>query len=117
KLYLYNEAEIIYKDMQINAGTIVIDYSKNEVYAGRLKDSLGEYSQRPVFKQGESVVEPDSIRFNIDTEKALIWNSRTEQNGGTIIAEKTKKENDSVFFISNGKFTTSKNLDDPEYYF
>jgi len=69
KLYLYNEAEIIYQDMQINAGTIVIDYSKNEVYAGRLKDSLGEYSQRPIFKQGESVVEPDSIRFNLDRKK------------------------------------------------
>ncbi len=117
KLYLYNEAEVLYKDMEIKAGVIVIDYSKNEVYAGRLKDTSGVYSQLPVFKQGQSVVEPDSIRFNFDTRKALIWNSRTEQNGGTIIAELTKKENDSVYFISQGKFTTSKNLDDPEYYF
>ncbi len=117
KLYLYNEAEVLYKDMEITAGIIVIDYSKNEVYAGRLKDSSGIYSQLPVFKQGQSVVEPDSIRFNFDTRKALIWNSRTEQNGGTIIAELTKKENDSVYFINRGKFTTSKNLDDPEYYF
>ena len=117
KTYLYNEAEVLYKDMSITAGIIVIDHSKNEVYAGRIKDSLGEYSQHPVFKQGASVVEPDSIRFNIDTKKALIWNSRTEQNGGTIIAERTKKENDSVYFINRGKFTTSKDLDDPEYYF
>jgi len=117
KIYLYNEAEIIYGDMQINSGIIVIDYKKNEVYAGRLKDSLGNYSQLPVFKQGAQVVEPDSIRFNFDTERALIFNSRTEQSGFNIIGDVTKKENDSVVFMSGGRFTTSKDPEDPEYYF
>ena len=117
KMYLYNEAEVIYKDMQINAGIIVINYATNEVYAGRIKDSLGNYSQAPVFKQGSDVIEPDSIRFNFDTKRALVWNSKTEQSGGTIIAELTKKENDSVYFIQRGRFTTSEDPDDPEYYF
>ncbi len=53
KIYLYNEAEVYYEDMEIKAGIIVIDYKKNEVYAGRLKDTLGVYSQHPVFKQGQ----------------------------------------------------------------
>ncbi len=117
KIYLYNEAEVFYKDMEITAGVIVIDYTNNEIFAGRLKDSLGNYSQHPVFKQGQDVIEPDSIRFNFTTQRALVWNSKTEQQGGTIIAERTKKENDSVYFISNAKYTTSENLDDPEYYF
>ncbi|MGB1307716.1 MAG: putative LPS assembly protein LptD, partial [Oceanihabitans sp.] len=117
KLYLYNQAEIYYDDMEIKAGIIVIDYSKNEVYAGRIKDSLGEYTQHPVFKQGANVVEPDSIRFNIDTKKALIFNSRTEQSGGYFDSEISKKENDSVYFVKNAKFTTSENREDPEYYF
>ena len=115
KIYMYNEAVVLYQDMEIKSGIIVIDYSKNLVYAGRLKDSTG-YSQKPVFKQGANVIEPDSIIFNTDTKKALIYNSVTEQSGGTIIAETTKKENDSVYFIKDGKFTTSENLDDPEYY-
>jgi hypothetical protein len=115
KIYLYNEAEVLYQDMEIKSGIIVIDYSKNLVYAGRLKDSTG-YSQKPVFTQGANVIEPDSIIFNTDTKKALIYNSVTEQSGGTIIAEKTKKENDSVYFINRGKFTTAENLEDPEYY-
>jgi len=116
KIYLYNEAQVIYQDMEITSGVIVIDYSKNLVYAGRLKDSTG-YSQKPVFKQGPNVIEPDSIIFNTDSKKALIYNSVTEQSGGTIIAEKTKKENDSVYFINKGKFTTAEDLEDPEYYF
>ena len=116
KLYLYNEAEITYGDMNIKAGNITIDYSKNEVYARGIKDSVGKYSQAPIFTQGSNVVEPDSILFNTKTQKALIYNSKTEQSGGTVIAEITKKENDSVYFISRGKYTTAEDLEDPEYY-
>ncbi|OBX26549.1 hypothetical protein LX77_00877 [Gelidibacter algens] len=114
---LYDEAEVNYQDMEIKAGIIVIDHNKNLVYAGRLKDSAGVYSQAPTFKQGANLVEPDSIIFNTETKKALIFNSRTEQSGGYIIADVTKKENDSVYFINRGKFTTSENKDDPEFYF
>ena len=49
QIYLYNEAEIQYKDMDIKAGVIIIDYGKDIVYAGRLKDSLGEYTPTPRF--------------------------------------------------------------------
>ena len=45
--------------MDIKAGVIIIDYGKDVVYAGRLKDSLGNYSQSPIFTQGNDVVEPD----------------------------------------------------------
>ena len=116
-IYLYNQADMTYKDMSIKAGVITINYETNEVNAGRIKDSLGNYSQAPVFTQGADVIEPDSIRFNFTTKKALIWNSKTEQSGGKILAELTKKVNDSVLFIDRGKFTTSTNLEDPEYYF
>jgi lipopolysaccharide assembly outer membrane protein LptD (OstA) len=117
KLYLYNEAEVYYEDMELKAGIIVIDYDKNEVYAGRIKDSLGNYTQKPSFKQGDNLVEPDSIRFNFETEKALIFNSKTEQQGMQIYAPITKKENDSVIFLYKGRFTTSKDIENPEYYF
>ena len=125
KIYLYDEAEIYYQDTELKAGVIVMDYVKNEVYAGRIKDSTGTYTQLPYFKQGDQIVIPDSIRFNFDTQKALIWNSRTEQNAGAgslgsdsmkVLAEVTKKENDSVYFMKDGKLTTSKDTLDPDYY-
>ncbi|GHC50123.1 organic solvent tolerance protein OstA [Ulvibacter litoralis] len=116
KVYMRNKAYVIYGDMRIDAGLIILDYNKNEVYAKGI-DSAGVYSQSPKFKQGANEVKPDSIRFNFDTEKALIYNSRTEQNGFNVIAEITKRENDSVVYLQNVKFTTSKNIDDPEYYF
>ena len=114
---LYNQAEVYYEDIELKSGIIVIDYQKNEVYAGRIKDSTGKYTQLPVFKQGQNVVEPDSIRFNYKTKKALIWNSRTDQGEFKVKAEVTKKENDSVYFMKRARFTTSKDLENPEYYF
>lgn len=116
KLYLYNEAVIDYGDMNITAGSIIINYNKNTVYAKGIIDSLGGYSQKPVFTQGTNVVEPDSIIFNTETKKALIYNSKTQQGEGHVIAYLTKKENDSVYFLKDGKYTTSENEEDPEYY-
>ncbi len=116
KVYMYNQAFITYEDMRIDAGLIILDYNKNEIFAKGI-DSAGTYSQRPVFVQANNKIEPDSIRFNFDTEKAIIYNSRSEQNGINVISEIAKKENDSVVFLRNVKFTTSKNIDDPEYYF
>ncbi len=114
---LYNKAEVYYQDIELKSGIIVIDYNKSEVYAGRIKDSAGVYTQRPVFKQGSNVVEPDSIRFNFKTKKALVWNSRTDQGEFKVKAEITKKENDSVYFMKRARFTTAQDVDDPEYYF
>lgn len=114
---LYDNAELYYQDIELKSGIIVMDYEKNEVYAGRIKDSTGKYTQFPNFKQGANVIEPDSIRFNFKTKKALIWNSRSEQGEFRIKAAVTKKENDSVYFLKGARFTTSKDIDNPEYYF
>ncbi|MFV8378075.1 putative LPS assembly protein LptD [Flavobacterium sp. LB3R33] len=114
---LYDKAELYYQDVELKSGIIVMDYEKNEVYAGRIKDSTGAYTQYPNFKQGANVVEPDSIRFNFKTKKALIWNSRSDQGEFKIKAAITKKENDSVYFLKGARFTTSKDVDNPEYYF
>ncbi len=114
---LNDEAEIYYTDFELKAGRIVLDYEKNLVYAGRLKDSAGNYIQRPVFKQGDNVVEPDSIIFHTKSKRAKVWNSRTNQGELFIKSEISKKENDSVYFMKNARLTTSKNLEEPEYYF
>ena len=114
---LYDKAELNYLDVELKSGIIVMDYEKNEVYAGRIKDSLGNYTQFPSFKQGSNLIEPDSIRFNFKTKKALIWNSRTTQDEFNVKAAITKKENDSTYFLKGARFTTAKDIDNPEYYF
>ena len=117
KMYLYENAKINYTDLNIESGNIVINQGKKEVYAKGIIDTAKVYSQTPIFTQGSNVVEPDTIRFNFESKKALIYNSKTSQNEFNIVSEISKRENDSVVYMKNVKFTTSKNLDDPEYYF
>ncbi|MCF4101618.1 LPS-assembly protein LptD [Gillisia sp. M10.2A] len=117
RMYLYDQAQVTYEDMVITAGLIVMDNEKNEIYAYGIPDSTGAYSQKPIFTQAENTVRPDSIRFNFDTKKALVYNSRTEQGAFKVRGEVTKRENDSVYFMKNVRFTTSENELDPDYFF
>ncbi|PTX43051.1 hypothetical protein C8P64_1577 [Christiangramia gaetbulicola] len=117
KMYLYNEAKIDYGDMTIEAGLIIIDNERNEVYAYGITDSIGEYTQKPIFTQAQRKVEPDSIRFNFDSQRALVYNSRTQEAEFNVKGMVTKRENDSVYFMKNVRFTTSEDVDNPEYYF
>ena len=109
KLILYNQAELYYQDIELRAGIIILDYQTNEVNAGRIEidSTLVQY---PFFKQAGNEVNPDSIRFNFDTQKALIWNSKSGQNGMDIFAALTKKQNDSVYYIKDARVSTAGKL-------
>ena len=122
KISLYNNAKIIYGDIELTSGLIILDYKKNEVYAGRIVDENGDLSQYPVFIQGGNTVNPDSIKYNFDNQKALIWNSKSEDNGLNILSSLTKKQNDSVYYLKDGKVTTGGNLlggdsEEADYFF
>ncbi len=117
QMYLYDDAKIKYTDLNIESGSIIVNHEKEEVYAKGINDTADVYTQTPVFKQGSNLVEPDTIRFNFKSKKALIYNSKTNQDGFNILNEVSKRENDSVIYMKNVRFTTSENIEDPEYYF
>ena len=112
---LYDNAELYYMDIELKSGIIKFNWESNIVSAGRIRDSVGNYTQSPVFKQGGDEINPDSLRYNFDSKKALIWNSRTKQNDMNVFSSATKKESDSIYFIKEAKVTTSSNLVDVEY--
>ena len=115
KILLYNNAHVHYNDIDLVAGFIEIDNNTNIVTAKGIKDSIGEYSQLPVFTQASESTTQDSIIFNFKTEKAKIFGLLTEQEGVYIKGAITKKENDSVIYVKDIKFTTS-DKENPDYY-
>ena len=122
KILLYNNAKIVYSDITLTSGIIILDYKENIVTAGRIADSKGNLSQYPTFIQGGNTVNPDSIKYNFDNQKALIWNSKSEENGMNILSSLTKKQNDSVYYLKDGKVTTGGNLlggesEEADYFF
>ena len=115
KIILFDNARVIYKDIDLTAGYIEIDNNTSTVWAKGVKDSIGNYTQLPVFKQGAEETTQDSILFNFKTEKAMIWGLRSEQDGVFIKGEVTKKQNDSTVYVRNIQFTTSEK-EKPDFY-
>ena len=115
KAILYDEAELYFQDIELKAGKIVIDYKNSLATAMGIFDTAGVYIQRPEFKQGEQQSTQDSLIYNFVNEKAIIYNSKTEQQGMIITGDFTKKENDSTFYINKARFTTSQK-ENPDYY-
>jgi len=111
---LYGQAELYYQDIELKAGIIMIDSRNNLAYAKGIVDSLGNYNQKPAFKQGEQETEQDSLIYNFKNEKAIIYNAKTLQQGIIVGGEITKRENDSVFYIDKAHFTTSTK-EKPDY--
>ena len=112
---LYDEAELYYQDIELKAGKIIIDYKNSLAFATGIFDTAGVYVQRPEFKQGNQASTQDSLIYNFQNKKALIYNSRTEQQGMIITGDVSKKENDSTFYINKARFTTSLK-ENPDYY-
>jgi hypothetical protein len=52
----------------------------------------------PILNKPTNEVQPDSIRFNFKTQKALIWNSRSDQGEFKIKRQLPKKK--TIPFIS-----------------
>jgi lipopolysaccharide assembly outer membrane protein LptD (OstA) len=107
---LYNEAQIVYTDIDLKAGEIIINYKKNTIFARGIIDSTG-YIQRPIFKQGGQESEQDSILYNFKSKRALIYGLKSKQGEMFTFGEKTKQVNDSTSYVRNIRFTTSEKQD------
>jgi hypothetical protein len=119
--YLKKRAQVKYQDMQVDADYISIDWEKGLIFAQGKLDSLGKVKEPVITIQGGKKYETDQFNYNYKTKRAIAFNARTEESEGVIIANKTKKYNDSVFFMRNGKYTTDeyflKKKDSiPDYY-
>ena len=115
KIRLYNEGHVTYGDIDLQAGFIEINYETSVISAKGIPDSTGVYSQLPVFKQGREESIQDSLFYNYDTEKAIIFNVQTTQSGIITLGEETKKVNDSTIYLRDIRFTTSEKKN-PDYY-
>ncbi len=106
--YLNKNAQVKYQDMQIDADYISIDWDKSLIFARGELDSLGRIKTPAAATQAGKKYEYDEFTYNLKTKQAIAFNARTEESEGVIVAEKTKKYNDSVFFMRRGKYTTDE---------
>ncbi|RTL56382.1 MAG: LPS-assembly protein LptD [Sphingobacteriales bacterium] len=116
KLYLYNEANIKYKDIDLKAGKAELDQQSQVLTATYLSDTSGKKIGRPVFVQGENNLTSDTIIYNSKTQKGLTIGSNSVQGELYVHSEKSKKVSKDVFYAQNNVFTTC-NYDEPHFAF
>ena len=121
-LYLWGGAEVKYLDYQINAPEIIVNFAKKEVYAKKV-DAVGARRRIPVvFKDKEEYFESDSMKYNFETKKAIVYSTATKQTDLFIHGEKTKLitvKNDSGqvqnFIYNKNALITTCNKEVPHY--
>ncbi|HON18667.1 MAG TPA: putative LPS assembly protein LptD [Salinivirgaceae bacterium] len=115
KEVLIGNAKIRYQNIELSAAYIEIDFAKNEVFAKGLPDSTGNISGFPNFKEGTDAFEATTIRYNFNTKKGLIQDVVTEQDGGFLHSNVTKKHTKNIIDLKGGKYTTCDH-EHPHFY-
>ena len=106
KAFLYKEGEIIFEDMNLKADAVELDFNRQQLHATGVVDSMGKYIGRPLFKQGTSEYNADTMTYNYKSGKGLIYGVITQEGDGYLHGNKIKKVNDSVMYLNSGQYTT-----------
>lgn len=119
KLLLFNNSEILYKDLKLNSGIIVVHQKEQYLEAFGIPDTLSEdsFTQTPLMYQGSDRYEGTKLTYNFRTQQGNVSMGFSEADVGYYFGEIIKKVTPKVYFIKNGLYTTSEDRIDPEYYF
>lgn len=108
---MFGEAVVDYGTIHLEAGYILIDFSKFLIMAYGLPDSNGVVQGIPLFKDGEQEFESDTIVYNYETRKGIIQHIFSEQGGGFLHGDRVKKMPDNTILVRDGSFTTCDQRD------
>lgn len=115
--FMYGDGKVNYGEFSLNAAQIEIDLKKSTVYATGVVDTADEVVGKPVFTEGGTDYEADTMRYNFKTSKGMIYNVITQQGEGYLTGGVAKKGADESYFFQNGKYTTCDEHDCPHFYF
>lgn len=101
-LYMYGNGKVQYTDLEMAAERITLNLDTKNVSAQGTTDTLTEQYIRPKFVQDQTTYELDSVRYNIDTKKALIWGAHTKEGEGILTGGLVKKMPDDVLHMKGG---------------
>lgn len=117
--HLYGDGKVIYqqpKPVELTAEIITMNMDSSTVYARGVKDSLGVEQGTPVFKDGDTPYETNTIRYNFKSKKGLISNVISQQGEGYVTGTNAKKGSQNEIFMRTGKYTTCDNHEHPHFY-
>lgn len=116
KAYLYKNSQVDYQKIGLTADQITVNIDTKTVYAHGVTDSTGTETGRPVFKDGDTSYESDSMSYNFKSRKGYISNVVTQQGEGYMVSKNAKKGPNNEIYGTNGTYTTCDNHEHPHFY-
>ena len=124
---LEGNAQINYKDMELTAGRIALNWDEQVMTATSTYDTFYVDSARteidtvlevgkPHFKQGSEEFIGDEIAYNLKSKIGRVKGGRTVYQDGSYYGTQFKRISDDVLTVRHGEFTTC-DLDVPHYHF
>ena len=119
QVYIYEKGDVTYGNMNLQADYMNIDLNNKNIYAHGKTDTIdGEaISTRPLFTQGGTSLNMDTITYNIETQRAKIKGIATQQGDGWLIGKDVKRMEDNTIHIASGMYTTCDETDHPHFYY
>lgn len=112
---LYGKGKITFEDISLEADYIRYNMNDNTVYASGMPDSAGVIQGKPVYTDASNSFNANTLSYNFKTRKAYVQEVITEQEGGYLHAEQTKKQSNNHIHLKDGKFTTC-DAEHPHFY-
>lgn len=114
--HLYGQGKVTYPGADLAADVISMDMDNSTVFARGVIDSLGTAKGRPVFKDGDTSYETDTIRYNFKSKRGIISNVVSQQGEGYVTGNNAKKGHNDELYMKNGRYTTCDHHDHPHFY-
>ncbi len=106
KVYLHNAGQIEYKTITLKADYIEFNMGNETVFATGVLDTLGSEVGKPEFTEGKESFQARKMSYNFRTKKGIITDIFTEQEGGYLHSETTKRQPNNHIHMRHGKYTT-----------
>ncbi|MFI5252236.1 MAG: putative LPS assembly protein LptD [Bacteroidota bacterium] len=128
KMSMYSQGDIKYRDMQLTADHIDVNWVTSVMNAEGVpdtsRDSTGvkpdslkkKFRGLPIMKDGGEQYHGTQLAYNFKTKKGRIIVGETAVDQGYYHGDDIKKVDTDVLFIQNGRYTTCDKKD-PDYFF
>ena len=118
KMDLFGDSQLQYRDTDLKAANIKIDFSTNNIDAeGVQSDSTpGKLKGNPILVDKGETYNGVKMKFNFKTSRGFITNAGSKLEGAIYNGEKIKRMDKETYFIEDGIYTTCDETP-PHYYF
>lgn len=117
KMFLYNESDVKYQKIKLNANLVDFDWTTMTLTAQGNMDSTGQLQGNPVFSESDKEYKSKKMKYNFKTKKGIVFEVLTKEGDAMIHASVVKKNEFDEWYGQSARYTTCDLEDHPHFYF